>query len=125
MDKGCKLPTVKLSQVTGSIKTLQTFKTVLQGKVVQVLSDNITTVSYINSLGGPNPLMTQLMKVIFTHVHENQMVLLAKFLARSRNCHTDRLSRNYPHTNGKFIPNCSNGWARDGDHIQWIDLPWR
>ena len=75
------------------LKTLQSFKTVLQGKVVQVLSDNITTVCYINSLGGPNPLMTWLMKVIFTHVHENQMVLSAKFLARSHNCHADRLSR--------------------------------
>ena len=53
------------------LKTLQSFKTVLQGKVVQVLSDNITTICYINNLGGPSPLMTQLMKVIFTHVHEN------------------------------------------------------
>ena len=75
------------------LKTLQSLKTVLEGKVVQVLSDNITTVCYINSLGGPSPLMTRLMKVIFTHVHENRMVLLAKFLARSRNCHADRLSR--------------------------------
>ena len=96
------------------LKTLQSFKTVLQGKVVQVLSDNITTVCYINSLGGPNPLMTQLMKVIFTHVHKNQMVLSAKFLAGSHNCHADRLSRQLSPYEWKMHPQL----------FKWLDKRW-
>ena len=63
------------------LKTLQSFKTVLEGKVVQVLSDNITTVCYINNLGGPSPLMTWLMKAIFTHVHENRMFFVSKIFS--------------------------------------------
>ena len=96
------------------LKTLQSFKTVLEGKVVQVLSDNITTVCYINSLGGPSPLMTWLMKAIFTHVHKNRMVLSVKFLAGSQNCHADRLSRQLSPYKWKIHPQL----------FKWLDERW-
>ena len=53
----------------------------------------MTPVAYINHLGGTSPVMTNLMKTIFVCTHELDMVLSAKYLARSLNMEADRLSR--------------------------------
>ena len=51
------------------LKPIVSFKEVLRGKVVQILSENITTVAYINQLGGQNPLMIRLMTMIFAETN--------------------------------------------------------
>ena len=74
-------------------KTLQSFQNDLKGKAVQVLSDNVTAVAYINKMGGSSMIMSDLMKSIFVLTQENDIQLSAKFLAGKLNNHADFLSR--------------------------------
>ena len=74
-------------------KTLQSFQNDLKGNTVQILSDNVTAVAYVNKLGGTNKIMCTLMNSIFTLTQENNITLSAKFLAGKMNGHADFLSR--------------------------------
>ena len=74
-------------------KTIISLREVLKGKTVQVMSDNITTVAYINKLGGTSSIMSDLMTTIFMAAHELKIDLTAKYLAGVQNTHADRLSR--------------------------------
>ena len=47
------------------VLALKSFKPYIEGKTVQLLSDNIVTVAYINHLGGPCPKLTELAKAIY------------------------------------------------------------
>ena len=44
--------------------TLQSLVTHLEGKSVQILLDNVTTIAYINCLGGSSQLMSDLMTTL-------------------------------------------------------------
>ena len=89
------------------LKSLQSFKQPLQGKVVQVLSDNIAAVAYINNLSGPNPVMMSIMKAIITHVHQQGIMLSAKYLAGSQNGHGTDYPASEVCTCGNCILTCS------------------
>ena len=65
----------------------------LRNKTVQVLTDNISACAYINSLGGPSPKLTQLMKALWIDCAELGITLTAKHLAGILNVGADRLSR--------------------------------
>ena len=56
------------------------FVHLLFGKSVQVLSDNVTTVAYLNHLGGPILLMSELMKTIWSFAHAQDITLTGKHL---------------------------------------------
>lgn len=71
---------------------LKTFKSI-QGKSVQVLTDNISAVAYINHLGGPSKELTQLASAIWTEAHNRSMTVTAKHLAGVNNVAADQLSR--------------------------------
>ena len=49
--------------------TLQSMKQQIQGKHIQVLSDNVTTVAYINHMGGPSKELSDLMSTIWAYIH--------------------------------------------------------
>lgn len=72
---------------------LLSFKELLKGLHVQILSDNITSVAYVNQLGGPSVQMSNLMTTIWQTAQEYNITLSAKHLAGKLNGHADRLSR--------------------------------
>ena len=73
--------------------TIQSFKDHLKGRNVQVLSDNVTTVAYINHMGGPCKNLTDLMTTLWSYTHELKINLTAKHLAGAKNFQADWLSR--------------------------------
>ena len=75
------------------LKSIQSFRNVLHHASVQILSDNITTVAYINQLGGTSRIMSELMTTIFVTAQELGIFLTAKYLAGKDNGRADGLSR--------------------------------
>jgi ribonuclease HI len=72
---------------------VKSFKHLLINKHVQILSDNVTTVAYLNHLGGPSPQLTKLMSAIWMEAHEAGIRLSARHLAGKMNVQADQLSR--------------------------------
>ena len=72
---------------------LLSFAPYIQGKCVQIVSDNITTVAYLNHLGGPVQELSVLTETIFTEAQQANVTLSARFLAGKHNTEADRLSR--------------------------------
>lgn len=75
------------------LMALLSFKHHLKNRHIQLLSDNVTTVAYINQLGGPAPELSQLMTTIWQVAQEHGIHLSARHLAGNLNGHADRLSR--------------------------------
>lgn len=69
------------------------FKDIVRDKVVQVLSDNVTTVAYLNNLGGHCLQLSNLAQAIWCTTNALNVTLTAKHLAGKLNCHADTLSR--------------------------------
>ena len=72
---------------------LYSFAPIIKGKEVQIFSDNITTVAYINHLGGSSPELDHLMRSIWMTAHETDVTLCGKYLQGQHNWQVDRLSR--------------------------------
>ena len=75
---------------------LECFKDRMAGQHIQVLTDNITCVAYINHLGGPSCQLTDIAKSIWNLAYQNDIHLSAKYLAGSLNTVADTLSRLNP-----------------------------
>ena len=75
------------------LKAIQTFRHHIRGQHVQILSDNVTTVAYINRLGGSSGKMMKLMTTIWAWTNELNVTISGKFLAGKINVDADRLSR--------------------------------
>ena len=73
--------------------SLLSFKDLIKGKVVQILSDNITTVAYLNHLGGHCLMLSDLAQAIWCTAKSINVTLCAKHLAGRLNCVADSLSR--------------------------------
>jgi len=72
---------------------LKAFAPYIKNQVVQVLSDNITTVAYISHLGGPSAELSQLARAVWAEAIDLNVELRAKHLAGVENVHADYLSR--------------------------------
>ncbi len=72
---------------------LKSYSPLLQGKSVQLLSDNMTTVAYLNNMGGPVSELTMLAERIWAVALEQQITLQAKHVSGVSNVTADRLSR--------------------------------
>lgn len=57
------------------LTALKAFAPLLIGLTVQVLTDNISTMAYINHLGGPSPALSNLAMVIWAEAIENGITL--------------------------------------------------
>ena len=77
----------------------------LKEKTIQVVSDNKTTVAYVNFLGGPSSELSHLATAIWATAVERNMSLCARFLAGSLNVHADFLSRTVSHHDCSLHPN--------------------
>ena len=72
---------------------IKSFLPHLKNKSVQVLSDNVTAVAYINHLGGRDKEFNDVVTALFTLCLENGIRLTAKHLAGDLNFRADLLSR--------------------------------
>ena len=72
---------------------LHSFAPLIKGKVIQILSDNISCVAYVNYQGGPSLMLSQLATAIWSLCVDLQVTISAKFLAGKLNTEADKLSR--------------------------------
>ena len=89
--------------------TLESFQHELSGKRVQVLSDNISSVAYINHLGGPSSDLSELVTSLWITTHQYDIELSAAYLADSDNTRADTLSRLSPQYEWQLHPHYSDG----------------
>ena len=75
------------------ILALRAFAPQVSNKRVQILTDNISCVAYINHLGGPSTQLTRLARSLWTTAYELGIDLSAKHLAGKLNVRADYLSR--------------------------------
>lgn len=73
--------------------TLHCFRKHIQGKKVQVLTDNVSCVAYINHLGGPSTQLTQVAQAIWDLAYQTDTELIARHLSGVTNQRADSLSR--------------------------------
>lgn len=72
---------------------LMSFLPLLENKTVQVLSDNVTTVAFLNNMGGSTPDLDQVARKIQVMAMENGIKLVATYLSGVENWKADQLSR--------------------------------
>ena len=71
---------------------------------MQVLSDNVTAIAYLNHMGGQDWLLSTLAMTIFVECQDIGVHLKAKFLAGKNNAWVDRLSHQKSHFKWKLNP---------------------
>lgn len=69
------------------------FRAILKNKSVQILSDNITSIAYINHKGGPCPKLSQIATSIWTEAFDNGMSIQCAHIAGRKNFAADYWSR--------------------------------
>ena len=72
---------------------LISLKPFLENKTVQVLSDNITTIAFINKQGGSTQMLDEIAKLIHQEAIDMNVKLVASYLSGIRNWRADQLSR--------------------------------
>ena len=82
-----------IREMMAVLLSLRAFAPHLRNKTVQILSDNITTVAYINHMGGPMDDLTNIAKLIWAEAIQNNITLVAKHLSGRLNTQADGLSR--------------------------------
>ena len=75
------------------LTAVHTFGPRLRGKSVQIVTDNISAMAYINHMGGPSPGLTKIAKDIWVTSNQFNMTLSATYLAGCLNVEADYLSR--------------------------------
>ena len=90
---------------------LESFQHELSGRRVQVLSDNISAVAYINHLAGPSSDLSELATSLWITTHQCDIELSAAYLAGSDNTRADTLSRLSPQYEWQIHPAL----------FQWLD----
>ena len=73
--------------------SIRAFRPLLSGKHIQILSDNVTSVAYINHQGGPIPNLTNIAKDIWAEAICHNITISARHLAGKENTLADELSR--------------------------------
>lgn len=72
---------------------LISFRKEIANKTIQVLSDNISTVAYLNHMGGPNHELSQVAETIWTEAVQNNVKLVCRHIPGAQNVTSDGLSR--------------------------------
>lgn len=69
------------------------FRDHVTGKTIQVVSDNISTIAYLNHMGGPSHELIQIANAIWTEAINNHVSITCCHIAGKNNIASDRLSR--------------------------------
>ena len=80
-------------EITAVLMTLISFLPIIKGKSIQILSDNISTVAYINFMGGVSQELTKVATSIWSLAIRNSIDIQAKYLPGYMNRRADALSR--------------------------------
>jgi hypothetical protein len=72
---------------------LKSFHSFVSGKHLEVLTDNISTVAYLNNLGGPSQELSELARAIWLTCHQFNIRLTVRHLSGAKNVWADALSR--------------------------------
>ena len=92
--KSVSLQPSNFRELFAILKCIQSFRNNLKGvRSVQILCDNVTSVAYVNKLGGTSRPMCDLMRNIFIECQKMNIVLSARYLAGKVNTWADGLSR--------------------------------
>ena len=75
------------------LAALKSFQNQITGKHVQVLSDNISTVAYLNNLGGSSAQLSKIATATWLLCHHLKVTLTVRHISGKRNVLADRLSR--------------------------------
>ena len=67
------------------LMALHAFKGQITGKSIQIVLDNITTVAYLNHLGGSTQQLSKIASAICTFAYENNVSLSARHHAGKKN----------------------------------------
>ena len=94
--------------------TLLSFKNIIKGHTVQILSDNITTVSYLGCMGGPSKQISDIATLVWSFAVKNNISISSKYLPGIKNEAADRLSR----------LKCQYEWCLHSKVFQILDLKW-
>lgn len=95
---------------------LKSFRTFITHKSIQILSDNIVSVAYVNHLGGPCPRLTEIATAIWSEACRLKISLQARHLAGKMNLIADRLSR--------LTPRSTYSWSLHPGIFQLLDHRW-
>ena len=72
---------------------IQSFRKQIHGKKVQILSDNVTSITYVNHLGGSSMVLNRLACAIWAEAYTNDVQLVCRHIAGVKNTLADVLSR--------------------------------
>jgi len=92
-DRSMKFRPSNFRELAAVYLGIKSFGSILQGKAVTVLSDNITTCAYLNHLGGPVRDLTKLAQAVWALVFKLDIDLRAHYLPGKLNVQADGLSR--------------------------------
>ena len=84
---------INYKELLAVLLALQSFAFQIQGKSVQIMTDNSTTMAYLNNMGGPSALLTDLAEKVWAEALSLNVTLLASHVAGISNTHADALSR--------------------------------
>jgi hypothetical protein len=87
---------------------LLSFITHLEGKHVQVLSDTITTVAFLNNMGGSTSHLDTVARNIHITAMDHNIIIGARFLPGMENYRANQLSRIKSTYEWKLQPNLIN-----------------
>lgn len=93
---------------------LKAFRPLLLGKRVQVLTDNISAMAYINHMGGPSQSLSKLARAIWSEAYSSGIWLESAHIAGHANTEADFWSRSPDKHNWKMHPRL----------FQFIDRLW-
>ena len=81
------------------------FRRILKSKSVQIMSDNITSIAYVNHKVGSCQILSQITTSIWAEVVNNRMPFQCSHIAYRKNLAADHWSLNQTSTTGCFTTN--------------------
>ena len=82
-----------IRELMAVLLSIRAFLPHLENKTINILSDNITTIAYINHMGGPMDELTNIAKLIWAEAIQHNITIVAKHLSGRLNTQADGLSR--------------------------------
>jgi hypothetical protein len=76
-----------------TVLVVQALRKELQGSVVEIRTDNLTTMAYINHQGGRDPALTELVRPLWDWALQTRTTLCATYIPGKVNDRADKLSR--------------------------------
>ena len=102
---------LKMSQKSSNTRELYAiwlgilcFLNKMKGKAIQVLTDNTTSLAYINNMGGQEPHLSHLAKLIWDVAYRNDIHLVCRHVRGVNNGEADYLSRIFDRYNWMLHP---------------------